>query len=111
MAALRGGAVSYERGAQVGAFPWVRICLYRVSSSILGPVDPSFRVLSGRLKFTVRRQNFNEDSLLLFVNKYCCFLQAQCGNGLVEAGEVCDDGNALFADGCDILCQVRFHLE
>jgi len=29
----------------------------------LGPVDPSSRALSGRLKFTVRRRKFNKDSL------------------------------------------------
>ena len=34
-----------------------------VSSSLLGPVDPSFRALSGRLEFTVRRHKFNKDSL------------------------------------------------
>ena len=32
---------------------------------LLGPVDPSFRALSGRLKFTVRRHKFNKDSLSL----------------------------------------------
>ena len=31
--------------------------------SLLGPVDPSFRALSGCLKFTVRRHKFNKDSL------------------------------------------------
>jgi len=31
--------------------------------SLLGPVDPSFRALSGRLEFTVRRHKFNKDSL------------------------------------------------
>jgi hypothetical protein len=31
--------------------------------SILGPVDPAFRALSGRLKFTVQRHKFNSDSL------------------------------------------------
>jgi len=30
----------------------------------LGPVDPSFRALSGRLEFAVRRHKFNKDSLL-----------------------------------------------
>ena len=30
---------------------------------IVGHVDPSFRALSGRLKFTVRRHKFNKDSL------------------------------------------------
>jgi len=40
----------------------------------LGHVDPSFRALSGRLKFTVRRHNFNKDSpsttlkLFFFIN-------------------------------------------
>ena len=35
----------------------------RVSSSLLGPLVPSFRALSGRLKFTVRRDKFNKDFL------------------------------------------------
>jgi len=33
------------------------------ASSRPGPVDPSFRAFSGRLKFTVRRHKFNKDSL------------------------------------------------
>ena len=37
--------------------------VHRVSSSCLGLVDPSFRALSGRLKFRVRRHKFNTDSL------------------------------------------------
>ena len=41
----------------------VRKVVHRVSSSLLGPVDPSFRALSGRLKFIVRRHKFNKDSL------------------------------------------------
>ena len=36
--------------------------VHRVSSSLLGPADPSFRALSGRLKFTVRRHRCNKDS-------------------------------------------------
>ena len=36
-------------------FPLRSVCL-------LGPVDPSFRAPSGRLKFTVRRHKFNKDS-------------------------------------------------
>ena len=31
----------------------------------LGPLDPSFRALSGHLEFTVRRDKFNKDSLAL----------------------------------------------
>ena len=37
--------------------------------SPLGPVDPSFQALSGRLKFTARRHKFNKDSLSLFVKR------------------------------------------
>ena len=39
--------------------------VHRVSSSIFGQVDPSFRALSRRLKFTIRRHAFNKDSLFL----------------------------------------------
>ena len=38
--------------------------MYRQSPS--GPVDPSFRALSRRLKFTVRRHKLYKDSLSLF---------------------------------------------
>lgn len=30
-----------------------------------------------------------------------------CGNGLVEAGEECDDGNTLPLDGCDADCRIE----
>ena len=33
------------------------------SAGLLRPVDPSFRALSGRLKFTVRRHTLNKYSL------------------------------------------------
>src|SRR5262245_66239187 len=32
---------------------------------------------------------------------------AGCGNGVVESGEVCDDGNAIDGDGCSADCAVR----
>jgi len=34
--------------------------VHGVSSSLLGPAVPSFRALSGRLKFTVGRHKFNK---------------------------------------------------
>ena len=43
--------------------------LHGVSSSRLGPVDPSFRALSRRLRFEVRRYKFNEDSLSLSLER------------------------------------------
>jgi len=36
---------------------------HRVSPSLLGPIDPSFRTLSGRLNFTVRRHMLTKDYL------------------------------------------------
>jgi hypothetical protein len=47
--------------------------VHRVSSSLLGPEDPSFRALSGRIQFTVRRHKLNEDSfsVLIFAIDFC----------------------------------------
>jgi len=53
--------LSVRGGGEAGS-PGLWI-VHRVSSSLLGPVVPSFRALSGRLKFTVRRHKFNTDSL------------------------------------------------
>lgn len=33
----------------------------------------------------------------------------QCGDGTVDPGEACDDGNTAFGDGCNGLCQVETH--
>lgn len=32
---------------------------------------------------------------------------ALCGNGMVEFGEACDDGNVLDSDGCDSICEIE----
>jgi len=32
---------------------------------------------------------------------------AVCGNGAIEAGEQCDDGNTVSGDGCDSNCQIE----
>jgi len=34
-------------------------------------------------------------------------LPSTCGNGFVDPGEECDDGNTLFGDGCSTLCQIE----
>ena len=54
-----GGAACRRGSANPGLTP---LCV-RVSSSLSGPVDPSFRSLSRCLKFTVRRLKFNKGSL------------------------------------------------
>jgi cysteine-rich repeat protein len=33
--------------------------------------------------------------------------EARCGNGVLEAGEECDDGNTDSGDGCSATCQLE----
>ncbi len=40
------------------------------------------------------------------LNTSACF-NAVCGNGTVEPGEACDDGNTTDGDGCSLTCQVQ----
>ena len=41
-----------------------------------------------------------------FVAVIARFVDGQCGNGSLEAGEDCDDGNVVNGDGCDANCTV-----
>ncbi len=34
------------------------------------------------------------------------YVSGTCGNGIVDAGEECDDGNTTSGDGCDVTCAV-----
>ena len=65
---LRQGDEQQRRSDGVALQQWHGTGVYvtsnfEVSSSLLGPAGPSFQALSGRLKFTVRRHKFNNDSL------------------------------------------------
>ena len=55
------GARSSKVQEQLSALANLTVCPF---PGLLGPVDPSFRALSGRLEFMVRRHKFNTDSLL-----------------------------------------------
>ncbi|MDA0376317.1 MAG: DUF4215 domain-containing protein, partial [bacterium] len=33
---------------------------------------------------------------------------AVCGNGILDLGEDCDDGNTISGDGCDFMCLVEY---
>jgi cysteine-rich repeat protein len=41
------------------------------------------------------------------LNVQLSVLPAVCGNGVVETGEACDDGNRISGDGCSSNCQVE----
>ena len=64
----------------------------RVSSSLLGPVDPSFRTLSGRLEYTTRCHEFNKGSLSA----------GKGAHGMIEPSMQC------LAPGCVPSCFSRF---
>jgi cysteine-rich repeat protein len=38
---------------------------------------------------------------------WVCEGRTQCGNGLVQSGETCDDGNVAAGDGCNATCQIQ----
>ena len=37
-----------------------------------------------------------------------CEARNVCGNGVVEVGEFCDDGNTTDDDECNSICQIEF---
>jgi len=40
-------------------------------------------------------------------NAICVLPPQQCGDGFVQTGELCDDGNTVNGDGCSALCQIE----
>jgi len=59
--------------------------------SLLGPVDPPFRALSGRLKLTIRRHKFNKDSLCGWQSETLRVVDVRNNRNRVVA-EACFDG-------------------
>jgi len=41
----------------------------------------------------------------------CCIVDPGCGNGIIEPGEDCDDGNRHPGDGCSEVCVVECNWE
>ena len=37
-----------------------------------------------------------------------CAIDPTCGNGILDAGEECDDGNSDSGDGCEVVCRFEF---
>jgi cysteine-rich repeat protein len=44
---------------------------------------------------------------MVCTNSLCVEPPAQCGDGILQAGETCDDGNTVNGDGCSAACQVE----
>ena len=88
--------------------------------TILGPADPSFRALSGRLKLTVRRYKFNKDSLPFEQRRIASRRAAALspdgnailspdGNAFLSPDEnaISPDGNAIAPDGMRVVSETQ----
>lgn len=64
-------------------------------------------IVNGKLRNRVASCSGQPDSTPCLGADYCvggACVFASCGDGVVTAGEVCDDGNQVSSDGCTTLC-------
>jgi cysteine-rich repeat protein len=57
--------------------------------------------------YVVDNEGKNHNDSVLFNVNASSTINATCGNGIIEQGETCDDGNTLNGDGCSITCQIE----
>jgi cysteine-rich repeat protein len=103
------------RGGSVGCLP---SCVFDVSTCEHGPPEPA-RCGDGRVDATeecdpmgtpVRcetpawRDAPARCTADCRIDRTACVRAAQCGNGMTEPGESCDDGNTTRCDGCSEVC-------
>ena len=69
--------------------------VHGVPSNLLGPVDPSCRALSGRLKFTVRHHTFNKYFLFFFFRAGLVFKSRACTWGQILAVDFSNVPNSV----------------
>ena len=92
--------------------------IHRVSSSLLGPVDPSFRALAGRPKFTVRPHKLNKDPLSSWTQAAgaqkmaeraaCCFSIARQPCSVYDGASTVCDGRRMMEPRLVIVMGPRF---
>lgn len=83
-------------------------CVYQTSSETLCDWHDLQLDLEGEYFFHLAAdENSNRTSIKLGIRAYQRFdqsLHSLCGNGTLEKGEECDDGNRVDLDGCSKLC-------
>ncbi|MBU1244225.1 SUMF1/EgtB/PvdO family nonheme iron enzyme, partial [Myxococcota bacterium] len=82
---------------------WVRslIAYSEEGKAIYQTRGGSFRDGSEALKCAHDTVALTEDAFSNNVGFRCC---TRCGNGVVDADEICDDGNRVSGDGCSAVC-------
>ncbi len=63
----------------------------------------AYTELEGGLRCDFRSSALVEDAFSANVGFRCC---SRCGNGVLDADELCDDGNLVNGDGCSAVCGV-----
>ena len=62
-------------------------------------------IFTNNLAYDLNESSTTDRSdLRLFIQSIRSYLTAVCGNGAMEAGEKCDDGNTVSGDGCSSTC-------
>ena len=61
----------------------------------------------GSLSFSLNRRNCDTGEPESSSNKNNIVIAPVCGNGILQAGEQCDDGNLFAGDGCNQFCMIE----
>lgn len=83
--------------------------IYRVSID-LAPLGPLAEVTSpeaGTHSIDLVNNLFADNVDFLVGAAACSLTTAQCGDGIVDSGEQCDDGNLFGGDGCSASCTIE----
>lgn len=65
-------------------------------------------VTAGNAQFDINQDgSVNRADITDAVRGFRALLAAVCANGVIDAGEMCDDGNSTNADGCSSVCAIE----
>jgi len=90
--------IDFGDGSPFAMFGCGTNCEYRVSHTYVASGLQTIKVDSWNIF------GINSKNITIFVNDAPLPV---CGNGILESGERCDDGNLIAGDGCDSNCQIE----
>ncbi|HEY8516309.1 MAG TPA: DUF4215 domain-containing protein [Candidatus Binatia bacterium] len=112
----------YRYAAKAGGPGGVRSIQFKAGTLVLRAAGPPYVALGGPTTFvetrfrvgsTIYCGRFEQPPARFMKNQADVVIakgptvpcQLDCGNGIVEPGEICDDGNTTSGDGCDANCK------